>query len=491
MPLRAISSFDIPSHEPEEVRHITCIFKQICFIIEISILYVKLGTQSPLFLDAFEKQEAYMKQEPTAKVACPPWMWKGIHEHRTIGSKPEEFWSYVSDENLVKNFYDESELPTSIEKLIAAKIVDITSRGMECHGHLCTVFKEGVRLQFKAEESVLKQIEAVAFVAHFKEGDSKELQKHIDVINDKSQTIANSLLAFPYGRAVILSAQNKAKTKDATAGKQSTMIANFKLLVDEFPSATSGDMFSAISNDVIQLFNAVDKDDQPGKLAVINLCQPSLAEIELKVAVIYKNEVTPVLRQLVVKEDIDFNDVLSDGKLQDRITWIADTLPLLNAAQTKLDGFLLPGTYCNQRTIAKDLKGLLVTALKAQEAVVGEYLNGTITSAMLDVVTSLDIDKFRDGIGVSDGIDWSKFIEKVQKSDVVAKCRNFMMKDVEPSAALVKDSMTKISNNTLTSATDQATPNFANPNWPAPIFYLLDLFDGFDYKSYSATTPSM
>ena len=290
---------------------------------------------------------------------------------------------------------------------------------------------------------------------------------------------------------MILSAQNKAKTKDATAGKQSTMIANFKLLVDEFPSATSGDMFSAISNDVIQLFNAVDKDDQPGKLAVINFCQPSLAEIELKVAVIYKNEVTPVLRQLVVKEDIDFNDVLSDGKLQDRITWIADTLPLLNAAQTKSDGFLLPGGYCNQRTIAKDLKGLLVTALKAQEAVVGEYLNGTITSAMLDVVTSLDIDKFRDGIGVSDGIDWSKLIEKVQKSDVVAKCRNFMMKDVEPSAALVKDSMTKISNNTLTSATDQATPNFANPNWPAPIFYLLDLFDGFDYKSYSATTPSM
>ena len=62
--LCATSSFDIPLHDSEDVGKCTLAFKQTAMVLELQSLYVKLGTESPLFSKASNGNVRTWKPRP-------------------------------------------------------------------------------------------------------------------------------------------------------------------------------------------------------------------------------------------------------------------------------------------------------------------------------------------------------------------------------------------------------------------------------------------
>ena len=85
-------SFDNPSQDPEELKTITISFKQVMMIIELQSISVRVGVLSPIFWDAFKKQENYLKQDPEAPMICPGFFWNGVFEQTVLASTGATFW---------------------------------------------------------------------------------------------------------------------------------------------------------------------------------------------------------------------------------------------------------------------------------------------------------------------------------------------------------------------------------------------------------------
>ena len=104
-------------------------FKQTAMILEMQSAYVKLGTQSALFSDAFRKQEAFLRREPAAPMDCPPFMWRWAHEQKAVTSAPKDFWHEISVDAMIKNHFEHE----GVAKSAAADLGDdFKGRGMPC-----------------------------------------------------------------------------------------------------------------------------------------------------------------------------------------------------------------------------------------------------------------------------------------------------------------------------------------------------------------------
>ena len=121
------SSFDIPLHDTDDVRKCTPTFKQICMMLELQTLHVKVGVDTELFLDAFEKQLKYMNASPKTVMVCPPSMRRGVHEQRTIKRSPSQFWGMLSEQELIFAFVDKAGIGSFAEKLVRKKILYMTA----------------------------------------------------------------------------------------------------------------------------------------------------------------------------------------------------------------------------------------------------------------------------------------------------------------------------------------------------------------------------
>ena len=126
-------SFDNPSQDPEELNTITILFKQVTMIIELQSISVKVGVHSPIFWDAFKKQEKYLKHDPEAPMICPGFFWKNVFEQKALASTGATFWIQVEESNMIKNCFDATEVTKAGEGMIRGKILNITSTDPEAH----------------------------------------------------------------------------------------------------------------------------------------------------------------------------------------------------------------------------------------------------------------------------------------------------------------------------------------------------------------------
>ena len=292
--------------EPSEVEALTVMFKQIRNMIELSSLVNKLGVEAPMFFDAWIKQEKYMKQNPTAHMTAPDFMLVGIHVQRVVGGPVTAFRGAITDEELTKNRVNQSDLATLRQSIVIKKVHDITAKAEDCHSKLRLLFKQQMFAAFMSDAVIKKQIDAVVFAVHFEKGHcSKSLEDAERVIQSKSNPIANALVAFSHGRAVLVSAITKAKQQTQEAATHSSAVGAVEDVVENFPALNLETKSANAGNKLSAIFDGLDKDDKAGRDAMVSLIQPHLNELQKKVSAYYADNVFPEIKKLVASMDFD------------------------------------------------------------------------------------------------------------------------------------------------------------------------------------------
>ena len=440
MPPPCVSIIRYPSNDSEEVASCTMLFKQICMVLELQSSYVKLGTQSALFLDAFKKQQAFLRREPVAPMDCPPFMWRGTHEQEAVTSAPNDFWKEISQDTMIKNFYEPEDVTKSAEGIISKKVLDTTSKGDGCHAALCIVFPVGEACPISLSSKASEEVEAVRLAVNFKAGQcSKKLDEAAKLIHDKSRPIANALDSFPHGRAILASALLKAQKADQQSSRTSTAQADLEEAVEKFPAASATDRFEGIGKQLMVLFDEHAEFDNVSKAAIVSWAQPHFDKLHDKMAKLYKEEVLPHLQAM----DVDMDAIPTPSfQLQETLPRLAATLGAFDKAQQASNGFLLPAALVNKRAVVADLVGVVLTMSKCGDAIASEYLDNELAGRLTIVPEEFHEDKFRGALGGS--IDWPNFLKKFREAKVFKKCLEFLTKDVAPIAGEVKNNMDKI-----------------------------------------------
>ena len=177
-------------------------------MIDLQSANVRFGASSPMFLEVFLKCEKYMKQVPSHAMDVPGFMWCGAHAQKAVKSSPEAFWAFVSEEDLVKNFTEINRVPEAMENLIVRKILDVTS--LEgCHAIMRKLFPKDLVHSSSMKPKAVMQVKEVMFAVHFgcttqpADSDPQRVEKCNATIISKENKIANALIAFPFGRAIL------------------------------------------------------------------------------------------------------------------------------------------------------------------------------------------------------------------------------------------------------------------------------------------------
>ena len=408
-------------------------------VLELQTMHVRIGVSSPFFRDAFDRQQQYMEAIPAADMVCPPFMCRGVHERRALSSDPKDFWLMITEEQLLKAFVEPTRVGEFAESLVGRVIVDVTSKGGEAHTTMRKFFPTDLVPPPHISGNAKYQIAAVTFTCHFESGqDSAQLDAYGKVIGDATNTIANSLLQFPHGKAIMQSAFAKAKMQDAYSVRQKKAVKELTAVANKFPDEESVKQLGSVADQYCILFEDkhIDKDARDD---VVKAAQAPLLAIQNKVQALFTNEVLPKLRDL--ESAMDFSNPPS-LTLQQQLPWLCECLPKLDEAHRKSSGFLVPAALGNFRTIAQDFQQLLINAVHINGAIDGEYLDKQMSHACTNLGVTMHPDKFRGAFG--DALNWVDLIAKYNDSHVVKEAYKFLRTNIAPIAAETLASMGQI-----------------------------------------------
>ena len=139
------------------------------------------------------------------------------------------------------------------------------------------LFHDTLKIPFAISADGLEQVNAVAVVAQFEKGQgqsSKQLEDSYAIINDKDKQIANAMLQFPCGRAIVTSALSKGTQQDAKIRKTNEAETSLSALVRLFPSDDSTKLFEEVGKAFTALYEDVDKDTKTEAEWITHLAEP-------------------------------------------------------------------------------------------------------------------------------------------------------------------------------------------------------------------------
>ena len=203
-----------------------------------------------------------------------------------------------------------------------------------------------------------------------------------------------------------------------------------RTLIDEFPKASSTQVFGQVSKEIEALLKASDKETDD-RNQLISIMAPLLIELCEKVQSYYNSDVGHKLKFLDTDMDVNLGTVAIDA---DAIARVCDALPSFNAADQLSENRLLPPTYKNFCRIAPDIRGVFIHATKCAEAVRDEFLDKELAPKCVTLATQLHDDKLRESFA-PDLCDWNGFIKKFGESKVIQACKNLVVKESKPKAA--------------------------------------------------------
>ena len=153
--------------------------------------------------------------------------------------------------------------------------------------------------------------------------DDAELQRHVETINDKSKLIANSLIGFPHGKAIVQSAETKAKKHSSFFTKQKKAVDELAAVAEGFPNPETPTQFGAVMNQYSNIFGDSNMD-KPTRTPIIDAATPHLEKIFKKLDQLFEEEALPHL--LALASVMDYSKAPS-MKLQEVLPGICETLP--------------------------------------------------------------------------------------------------------------------------------------------------------------------
>ena len=103
-------------------------------------------------------------------MVMPGFMWRGVYEQKALGSTTTNFWGYLTEEMMIKNFFDVSKVADGMEALIIRKILDVTSKGEDVHAYMRKLFPLHLVFPKALQFDAVGQTESVQFAVHFEKG---------------------------------------------------------------------------------------------------------------------------------------------------------------------------------------------------------------------------------------------------------------------------------------------------------------------------------
>ena len=360
---------------------------------------------------------------------------------KALLAAPEGFWDFLTKDEMVKMCFSPTGIGQLMEGLAVKKVIDVTSGGDSCHTTLRKVFPLSLTYPPELTQCSCAQADALKFVAHFKKSDCPHrLEKAAKLINDKNMKLANALLSFPHGRAVLASAiqQNESETLHKT--KVATCLDNLSKLVAEFPNASSTSMFDSVGKELAFILASLDMEAGAQLMGILKELAPYFDNLLKAVHKYFKDTLGPCL-VILFNTDMDFEASVADVDVL-VMREVCKALPMFDDANQKSGGRLLPHAYQNFRTFAPDAEGILVSGSKCADAISGEYFNRRIAGALAATAANLHADKFRGAVGPL--VNWHDFIVKFRGCSTIAHAIDFMMKDVKPAIAEVVPTIERI-----------------------------------------------
>jgi hypothetical protein len=392
-------------------------------------MHCKVGTRTRAFLAAFVLNEKYMKQVPIAPMLAPSFMWRGVYEQRALSCPIGKFWSFLEESEMVKNCFDPSNISVPMESLIHQKILDVSSQAEDTHSNMRKLFPIDLVYPKSLSSNAIMQIGEVKFAVQYKRGaDTTRVNACEKVLNCKDNKIANAMLSFPHGRAILATVILAAEQHGSRTAKATSIIKGLTTMVAEFPRVSSLDEFSKTSAAITSLMTTFDADSGKDMAELCALLLPHFDNLWKAVRKYYMDIVGPVFVNLDSAMEFAKNTAGID---KDIIKKMSVALLCFDKAHALSGNKLLPMVYTNMRAMGNDIKGLLVDSASGEDAIAGEFFDVALAGAVVATSTSLHADKFRGAFG--DLLDWKAFINKYNASDIVKKSREILTKDVQPS----------------------------------------------------------
>ena len=288
----------------EEVKKNTIIFKQLTGIGDLQYGYVKHGAASASFAAIFARFRMYCEQEPATPLVAPDFMWRGCYEHDIVESKPHHFWEMLTESAMLIHKFEQDELEVAVKKMIKDKILNITA-ATDVLENMQKLFPRGrVGPTYMSKESQ-EEIWSLGFVVNFVVTDDVEkLRRAAEIIECKTRTMANALLCFKGGKAILLLAREKSKLQTSIDEHLAAAVKELKLLIAKFPDESSTDGFSRVAGSLSKALGSI-KDGSPSgdlKHRIRSEITPLLEELAQKIKATYTEIYGPAMREIQVNE---------------------------------------------------------------------------------------------------------------------------------------------------------------------------------------------
>ena len=386
-----------------------------------------------MFVELFKKNKEYASADPPVEFGAPSFMHRGVYEFEATASELEEFWSYLCSQRMMANGFEPAMVQPMIEKMLKKKILDIVAKP-DAFANMFKLFKQIV-MPAEISAGAKLQVEAVEFVATFnEESDVSKLDDACVLIWDKGQEIANALVQFPHGKAILSNAIDKNRKATTVSVKMQNSKRCLAVVVYKFPAEAALTALKDCGDMCFKTFETIG-DNQHYFTAAIDTIREDFERAADAIAAFYAAKVVVA----IVALDNDMNFLLVEEDIQQVVKKISDVLQCLDDADRQAKGKLLPFKLKQHRVIAPMITTILNVLPFGVEAIKQEFFDKSLAVSISSGVPLLDATQLQETLG--DQVSWKAFISKINNSDVVVKARELIGADMQPKAAAMAASV--------------------------------------------------